>query len=163
MSVPWVRRSRTVFGVFMIAAVTSVTSAVAQAQDIPLTADGRPDLSGTYDVASLTPLQRPVELGDRFELTEEEAAELAVREQARRAARNQNSDPDRDAPPVGGDGSAGASGNVGRLQQLLDRPWKWRLPDRRPMAHIDHLVDPDNGRTAGRPHSRGAAPGQSPR
>ena len=145
MSVPWVRRSRTVFGVFMIAAVTSVTSAVAQAQDIPLTADGRPDLSGTYDVASLTPLQRPVELGDRFELTEEEAAELAVREQARRAARNRNSDPDRDAPPVGGDGSAGASGNVGGYNSFwidrgsggfqIDGQWRTSI-----------IVDPDNGR-----------------
>ena len=44
-----------------------VMSSVAFAQgggEIPRTASGRPDLSGTYDVATLTPLERPAEYGD---------------------------------------------------------------------------------------------------
>ena len=37
---------------------------------------GHPDLQGTWDYRTLTPLQRPVELGDKAFLTEEEAAAL---------------------------------------------------------------------------------------
>ncbi len=47
------------------------------AADIPRTADGKPDLSGTYDIATLTPLQRPPELGEMLFLTLDEAAEIA--------------------------------------------------------------------------------------
>ena len=50
----------------------------AQQADIPRTPDGRPDLSGTYDTATLTPLQRPRRFGDRATLTAEEAAAVAA-------------------------------------------------------------------------------------
>ena len=32
--------------------------------DVPRTPSGKPDLSGTYDTATLTPLERPEFLGD---------------------------------------------------------------------------------------------------
>jgi hypothetical protein len=86
---------------------------VAQESEIRRTASGHPDLSGTYDVSTLTPMERPVELGDKMFLTDEEAAEIAAQEQARTEERNAASDPNRDAPPAGGDGSPGAAGNVG--------------------------------------------------
>ena len=35
---------------------------MAQSGDIPRTRDGKPDFSGTYDVSTLTPLQRPLDL-----------------------------------------------------------------------------------------------------
>ena len=102
-----------------------VMSSVAFAQgggEIPRTASGRPDLSGTYDVATLTPLERPAEYGDRLVLTEEEAATLGQGGQAAVglarfnipvSLNEQPSDPNREAPPVGGDGSTSAAGNVG--------------------------------------------------
>lgn len=72
-----------------------------------------PDLSGTYDIATVTPLQRPAELGDTLTLTEEQASAIAARVAEAKAAGLERSDPNREAPPAGGDGSAGAAGNVG--------------------------------------------------
>ncbi len=71
------------------------------------------DLSGTYDVATLTPLQRPAAFGDNLYLTKAQADEFAERDKAREAEDQEQSNPDREAPPEGGDGSAGAAGNVG--------------------------------------------------
>lgn len=71
------------------------------------------DLTGTYDVATLTPLERPKMFGNKQFLTREEAARISRDDAALKAARNNNSDPNRGAPPAGGDGSSGAAGNVG--------------------------------------------------
>ena len=49
---------------------------VAAAQDVPQTAWGAPDLQGVWDFRTITPLQRPEDLGDKAFLTEEEAANL---------------------------------------------------------------------------------------
>ena len=43
---------------------------------VPRLADGRPDLNGVWDFRTLTPLERPVEFGEKAFLTAEEAAEL---------------------------------------------------------------------------------------
>ena len=88
------------------------------AADGPRTADGRPDLSGMYDIATLTPLTRPTSLGERLSLTDAEAKALAKANAERMAKTNQSSDPNRTAPPVGGDGSEGAAGNVGGYNSL---------------------------------------------
>ena len=72
-----------------------------------------PDLSGTYNTATLTPLQRPKAFGDNLYLTKEEADKLAATEAALLSDGAKDSDPDRLAPPDGGDGSEGAAGNVG--------------------------------------------------
>lgn len=72
-----------------------------------------PDLSGTYDTATLTPLQRPEMYGDKLYLSPEEAERIAKEDAAAKAAMNEASDPNREAPPEGGDGSRGAAGNVG--------------------------------------------------
>jgi hypothetical protein len=97
----------------LLAALVSASAVGAAGEGIPRTPDGHPDLSGTYDVATLTPLQRPVALGDKESLTPAEAARIEQEEKARMAAANRVSDPDRAAPPEGGDGSEGAAGNVG--------------------------------------------------
>lgn len=73
----------------------------------------RVDLSGTYDVATLTPLQRPPHFGDNLYLTPEQAEQLAAADRQRELDDLKQSDPNREAPPEGGDGSAGAAGNVG--------------------------------------------------
>ncbi|MEM7080772.1 MAG: hypothetical protein AAF513_19305 [Pseudomonadota bacterium] len=76
-------------------------------------ADAAPDLSGTYNVATLTPLELPQRFGDALYLTPAEAKRISAQDAARKRSRNAASDPDREAPPEGGDGSAGAAGNVG--------------------------------------------------
>ncbi len=72
------------------------------AQETERTIDGKPDFSGTYDIATLTPLTRPREFGDRLFLTTDEADKIAAEEQAGLELGRQVSDPDREAPPAGG-------------------------------------------------------------
>ena len=65
--------------VAVLAAMTLVPmlAAPAAAQDeAPRTPWGAPDLQGVWDFRTITPLQRPEELGDQEFLTEEEAANL---------------------------------------------------------------------------------------
>ena len=88
------------------------------ARAIPRRPDGRPDLSGTYDVATLTPVERPAKLGDRLTLTEKEAKEYADHWLNNLAKDEVPSDPDRGAPPKGGQDFYipefnGAAGGVG--------------------------------------------------
>ena len=81
--------------------------------DIPRTSDGKPDFTGTYNVATVTPIERPVALGNTLTLSKERAEQIAAGVAAMKAAGVQNSDPERGAPPAGGDGSGGPAGNVG--------------------------------------------------
>ena len=62
----------------------------------------RPDLSGTYNIATLTPLQRPPEFGDNQYLTPEEADRIVAEDRAVKAERDRNRGPITQAPPVGG-------------------------------------------------------------
>ncbi len=50
--------------------------AAAKSADTPRTADGHPDLTGVYDIATLTPLDRPAMFGDKGAITPEEAKRL---------------------------------------------------------------------------------------
>jgi hypothetical protein len=79
---------------------------------MPRTPDGRPDLQGTWTNVTITPVERSAAFTSRA-LTEAEAAKLeqAVADRIDQLA--EPSDPNRDAPPKGGDGSTGAAGNVG--------------------------------------------------
>ncbi|MDP6582836.1 MAG: hypothetical protein QF681_19455, partial [Vicinamibacterales bacterium] len=71
-------RSRIALCLGVLGVVGLAVAPVALAQgDIPRTPSGRPDLSGTYDVSTLTPMQRPSGLADKQFLTDEEAAEIA--------------------------------------------------------------------------------------
>jgi hypothetical protein len=92
-----------------VAAVSVVVPLGAQSSGkgstLPRTPDGRPDLQGIYNVATITPLERPAGLGDRLVLTEAEAAALEQYEQQRNEKSTEPSSPDRAAPPVGGDKS----------------------------------------------------------
>jgi hypothetical protein len=65
-------------------------------------AASHPDLSGTYDIATLTPLQRPPEFGDNLYLSPEEAERIVAQEEALREERDRNRGPATEAPPVGG-------------------------------------------------------------
>jgi hypothetical protein len=90
----------------------------AISSEIPRRPDGRPDLSGTYDVATLTPLARPSQFGDQASLTEEEAKAYAAHWADNVAKDFEPSDPNRNAPADGGVAFAipefeGASGGTG--------------------------------------------------
>ena len=119
--------------------------ALAAEGEIKRAANGKPDLTGTYDAATLTPLQRPEEYGENLYLTPEEAEKIANDAAKARADRHQVSDPDREAPPEGGDGSPGAAGNVGGYNSFwLDRGTDTFAVDGKFRTSI--IIDPPNGR-----------------
>ena len=75
---------------------------VASASEVPRTGSGKPDLSGNYDIGTLTPLQRSPEFGNRLFLTPAEAEEIRRSAAERTAQRSSPSDPNRQPPPVTG-------------------------------------------------------------
>lgn len=125
--------------------LVSAAPFAAAAEPVARTPWGHPDISGMYDVATLTPLQRPVEFGDNLYLTPEQAEAIQARERALMAAGQRPSDPNRDAPPEGGDGSEGAAGNVGGYNSFwIDRGEGVVLIDGKFRTSI--ITDPPNGR-----------------
>jgi hypothetical protein len=72
---------------------------IVLALDASAASKGR-DLSGTYDVGTLTPLQRPEALGDNLYLSPEQAEKMSARTARFLEADAADSDPNRDAPPV---------------------------------------------------------------
>src|SRR3954468_3720864 len=75
---------------------------------IPRAADGHPDLTGIYDLATMTPLERAANMP--AVMSDEEAARLEKAEAARNQALDKELDGNRPPPPKGGDGSVGAAG-----------------------------------------------------
>ena len=144
-------RILTVAAVFAAVMTLAPVTFAQQNGEFPRRPDGRPDLSGTYDIATLTPLQRPSELGDKLVLTEEEAAALAAGASSLERIfnipdeRNEVSEAPREAPPVGGDGSSGAAGNVGGYNSFwMDFGQSGFQIDGEYRTSI--IVDPPNGR-----------------
>src|SRR5262252_10995857 len=83
---------------------TQVKAAPARAAaTLPRTPDGHPDFQGLYDVATVTPLERPAEAGGRLVLTDEEAAAAEAYDHQREARDAAPLSGDRGAPPAGGE------------------------------------------------------------
>ena len=122
-----------------------LSAAVVAEGAVKRTASGHPDLTGTYDAATLTPLQRPREYGESLYLTREEAEKIAETERLFHEQTSQASKPDRDAPPEGGDGSVAGAGNVGGYNTFwADRGTDAFEVDGKFRTSI--LIDPKNGR-----------------
>ncbi len=122
----------------------AVLGAMSSSADIARTADGKPDFSGYYDTATQTPLQRPGVFGDKAFVTPEEA-ERVVGEQLAGIVPDLDNDPNREAPPVGGDGSGGAAGNVGGYNTFwIDAGESGLTVDG--MVRTSIITNPTNGR-----------------
>jgi hypothetical protein len=110
---------------------------------MPRMPDGKPDLQGTYDIGTLTPLQRRA--GTPLVMTAEEAKKLEQQVAARSDNLNAPIAADRAAPPSGGDGSPGPYGNVGGYNNFwLDPGTRYTTVDGQKRASL--LVDPPDGR-----------------
>ncbi|NOX50942.1 MAG: hypothetical protein GXP16_10475 [Gammaproteobacteria bacterium] len=124
------------------------------AKENGLTAWGHPNLSGTFDVSTLTPLQRPKEFGDSLELTPEQAEEIVTKNQQRIADRDKNRGPATQAPPSGGASPVGTgdefretsgAGNVGGYNNFwIDQGEDVFTVDGKFRTSI--IYDPKNGR-----------------
>jgi hypothetical protein len=123
--------------------VVAQASAVPKAWVVPRTPEGHPDLQGNWSNATLTPLERPA--GFPLVLTKEQVVQLEKVRSDSATTLARRSDPDRPAPPVGGDGSTGAAGNVGGYNYFwID------AGDHIAIVNGEHrgsiIVDPPNGR-----------------
>ena len=120
-----------------ITIVSLLLTGLVAAADGPRTPEGKPDFSGVYDIASITPLARPAVFGPRLELTDAEAEALAKKKAAAVAVGNRASDPNRPAPAEGTD-----VGNYNLLwfengSQPMKIRGKWRT---------SIITDPPDGR-----------------
>jgi hypothetical protein len=111
---------------FAVPAIAFAMAAPAHAQKTPW---GDPDLQGKWSNATLTPLQRPAELGDKQFFTEEEA-KAYVRQRIAATSGDENIEADR------------SSGNVGSYNDA----WMDRGNDIVPTRRTSLIVEPANGR-----------------
>jgi hypothetical protein len=135
-----------VLGTLVVLAVPlseSVGTQGAKPYSPPRLADGRPDLQGTYDLATLTPVERPA--GMNATLAREEVAKLEKTVATVLALGARPISGDRAAPPAGGDGSRGAAGNVGGYNSFwLDPGSRYTMVNGEARTSI--VVDPPDGR-----------------
>jgi hypothetical protein len=110
---------------------------------MPRLADGHPDLQGTYDLATLTPVERRP--GVPLVLSDAEAARLEQEVAQRTDALAAPINGDRQAPPKGGDGSPGPYGNVGGYNNFwLDPGSHYTVVDGQKRSSL--VIDPADGR-----------------
>ena len=123
---------------------------------IARTASGHPDLSGSYDAATLTPLERKKEFGDKLYMTKEEANKIVADQAALIDRVNQASDPNRDAPKEGGAPAFGFEGDPRAAEELGagnvgGYNWFWVDPGKDAFTidgkfRTSILTEPKNGR-----------------
>ena len=117
---------------------TAATPPAASARAaMPRTADGHPDLQGTYDIATLTPIERPASAGGHLSLTDKEAASIETSESRRVNDRALPSPVDRAAPPIGA--PVGGYNNF-----WIDRGSSVIRVDNAPRSSL--IIDPPDGK-----------------
>jgi len=110
---------------------------------VPRAADGHPDLQGNWSNATITPIQRPD--GQPPVLSAAEVAQVEGSRASRIEEEAQASDPDRVAPPVGGDGSTGAAGGVGGYNYFwIDAGDRVAVYNGQPRSSL--ITNPESGR-----------------
>lgn len=113
----------------MVLVLPAAMLGVAVEAQAPRTPWGDPDLQGKWSNATLTPLQRPADLGDKEFFTEEEAAAY-VRQRVAATSGDANIEADR------------STGNVGSYNDA----WMDRGNDIVPTRRTSLIVEPANGR-----------------
>ncbi len=115
---------------------------------VPRTPAGHPDLQGNWTNATVTPIQRPEGQGPVY--TWEEVARIEGRLEEAKVDDYADSDPDREAPPVGGiftgnplfDAASGGTGGYNAF--YIDAGERVAIFNGEPRTSL--VVDPPNGR-----------------
>jgi len=132
-----IRATTLIFGLLVMSTATA---------DIQRTPSGKPSLGGFYDSGTLTPVDRPAAFGDKQFMSQEEADDIVKLQATGLAAANRESDPNREAPRLGGDGNNGSgAGGVGGYNAFWVDPGSF-------VSEVDGkfrtsiVYDPPNGR-----------------
>jgi len=131
------RRVIGLFAAFSVAIVSTSVLAQGPASKVPRTPDGKPDLQGFWDFATLTPLERPANLKDKAVLTEEEAKALQKQNAERRDRAASSSEVRSTARAAGGGAQA-----VGAYNDFWIDSGSTVVGDRRTSL----ITDPPDGR-----------------
>ena len=122
--------------------------ALAAEDAVKRTASGKPDLSGTYDAGTVTPVDRPSQFGDNLYLSPEEVKALEDERASfwETAEADKGIGADREAPPKGGDGDNrfGGGGVGGYNIFWIDPGSEAAMVDGKFRTSI--IYEPDNGR-----------------
>ena len=115
---------------------------------IPRMPNGKPDLSGTYDAGTVTPVDRPPQFGNNLYMAPEEAKALEeeTARMWREADENKNAEGPREAPVAGGDGDNrfGGGGVGGYNTFWIDPGSEAVMVDGKFRTSI--IYEPENGR-----------------
>jgi hypothetical protein len=123
---------------FAFAAAAGISLAAQQAPS------SKRELQGVWTNATITPLERPQNVKELV-ISEAQAAQMEKATLDRRDRLNEPSDPNRTAPPQGGDGSTGAAGNVGGYNNFwLDPGERVAIVDGQRRSSL--IIDPPDGR-----------------
>jgi hypothetical protein len=131
------QRNWIALGFGVLALIVTLAPATASAQAPLRTPWGDPDLQGTWDFTTITPLQRPAELAGKAFLTESEAAALEKQINQQRVQTEET--------------SPGALGGVPRPESdpgIYNLGWWWEPNGRRLVGtrRTSLVVDPPDGR-----------------
>jgi hypothetical protein len=131
----------------LIVLLFSSVLALSATAEVKRTSSGKPDLSGVYDTGILTPTERPEWLGETEFLYPFVANALNwAFSMASEMASADESDPDREAPPEGGDGNnTGGAGGVGGYNLFYIDPGS-SLGELDGKVPTSIIYDPPNGR-----------------
>jgi hypothetical protein len=129
------------FPVVATAGQAGARSTPAAARTMPRTPDGKPDLQGTWDFRTVTPMERPAEFANKATLTEQEAAEYE-----RRMVETRNADANRERDKKTSRGTVNGSEITADVALAYNDFWWDRGTTVVGSRRTSLVIDPPDGR-----------------